>query len=73
MEALVFSIYYAATISMTPGQFELYIGEKRLSVLERYRFATEQALAQADFLNTPSMLLLQAAVLFLTARRGEDP
>lgn len=71
-EALVFAIYYAAIISMAPAQCQSTMGLARDVAVERYRFAVEQALARADLLNTQSMVLLQAAVLFLSALRNQD-
>jgi transcription factor-like protein len=70
-EALLFSVYLAAVISMTPEQcYFLLLGEDRRTVIRQYRFAMEQALARADFLNSRShwnLTLLQAVVLFLTS------
>ncbi|KAK2771776.1 hypothetical protein FQN53_004890 [Emmonsiellopsis sp. PD_33] len=71
-ETLLFAIYYSAAISMdTPRCLEI-LGIPRETALERYRFATEQAMARANLLESQSMILLQAAVLFLTALRNED-
>ncbi|KAL3447117.1 hypothetical protein BJX65DRAFT_277431 [Aspergillus insuetus] len=71
-EALLFAIYYSTVISMDPEQCLDLLGIPRASALETYRFAVEQALARADLLNTQNLILLQAAVLFLTALRNED-
>lgn len=72
VEALVFAIYYAAIISMPSEQCVALLGLTRDAALERYRFAVEQAIARADLLNTQSMTLLQAVVLFLFALRNYD-
>ncbi|KAJ5808022.1 hypothetical protein N7474_009291 [Penicillium riverlandense] len=71
-EALVFAMYLSAIVSMTPAQCMNQFGEDREIAVKRYRFAVEQALAKANFLNTQSLVLLQAAVLFLIAVRRED-
>lgn len=71
-EALVFSMYLCTLVSMTPEQCMLQFGLDRTVAVKRYRFATEQALAKAGFLNTQSLVLLQAAVLFLVCVRRED-
>lgn len=71
-EALVFAIYYAAIISMPAEQCSAVMGLTRDVAVERYRFAVEQALARADLLNTQSVVLLQAVVLFLSALRNQD-
>ncbi|RMJ29048.1 Transcription factor [Aspergillus sp. HF37] len=71
-EALMFAIYYAAIISLSPEQCESQLGERRPAALAKYRFVVEQALARANLLNTQSVVLIQAAVLFLSALRNED-
>ncbi|KAF4985888.1 hypothetical protein FDECE_16250 [Fusarium decemcellulare] len=71
-EAVLFAIYYSAIISLDSEQCENIMGATRVAALEKYRFAVEQALARANFLNTQSMTLLQATVLFLSALRNED-
>ncbi|PWY85091.1 Zn(II)2Cys6 transcription factor [Aspergillus heteromorphus CBS 117.55] len=72
IEALLFAIYYAAVISMDPEQCESTLGVSKAHASEMYLFAVEQALARADLLNTQSLTLMQAAVLFLFALRNED-
>lgn len=71
-EALVFTIYFVAIISMSQEQCQSKLGETREALVSRYRFAVEQALAKANLLNTQNLMLLQAAVLFLIGVRRED-
>lgn len=72
-EALLFAIYYSAVISMDePKQCLNILGIPRDQALKKYRFAVEQALARADLLNTQSITLLQATVLFLWVLRSAD-
>ncbi|KAL2007732.1 hypothetical protein VTN00DRAFT_7714 [Thermoascus crustaceus] len=71
-EALIFAVYFSAVISMTPEQCVSQLGEERDAALHRYRFAVQQALARADFLNSQNLMLLQAAVLFLVAVQRHD-
>jgi hypothetical protein len=71
-EALVFAMYLSSFVSMKPEECAIQFGEDRATAVKRYRFATEQALAKAGFLNTQSLVLLQAAVLFLVCVRRED-
>lgn len=47
-------------------------GNDKESLLSQYRFALEQALAKANFLNTSEMVVLQAFVLFLILVRRHD-
>ncbi|KAI0203723.1 fungal-specific transcription factor domain-containing protein [Astrocystis sublimbata] len=71
-EALLFAIYYSAVISIDPDQCANSLGESRLVLLERYKFAVEQALARANLLSTHNTLLLQAAVLYVSVLRSDD-
>ena len=71
-EALVFAIYFSAIVSLKPDDCLVQFGEERSLLVKRYRFAVEQALSRANFLNTQSMVLLQAATLFLICIRRED-
>jgi hypothetical protein len=71
-EALVLSIYYVTIVSMSPEQCFSVLGDDRDTAVTRYRFAVEQALSKAGLLNTQSLMLLQAAVLFLIGVRRED-
>ncbi len=65
LEALKFSISYAATLSMTDEDCRHRIGEAREVLMARYRAGTEQALAKADFVNTVEMSTLQAMTIYL--------
>lgn len=65
-EALVFAMYLAAVISMPPEQCLAELGDDRDTTISRFRFATEQALARANLLNSRNINLLQAAVLFIS-------
>lgn len=71
-EALLFAIYYSTVISMESEQCQEVLGHSRAAAVKHYQFAVEQALARADLLNTQSLVLVQAAVLFLSALRNED-
>lgn len=71
-EALILAMYLVSIISLTPEQCSSLLGEERDSIVGRYRFAVEQALSKANFLNTQNLILLQAAVLFLIGIRRED-
>lgn len=71
-EALLFAIHYSAVISLSSEQCLKILEETREVALMRYRFATEQAFAQGNLLGTQSIIMLQAAVLFLSALPNED-
>ncbi|RMZ78346.1 hypothetical protein DV738_g3862, partial [Chaetothyriales sp. CBS 135597] len=71
-EALLFSLYLGAVISLTEEQCSKLLGESRDTLQKKYRFATEQALARADFLNSSSLVCLQAFTFFLICVRHMD-
>ncbi|KAF2458311.1 fungal-specific transcription factor domain-containing protein, partial [Lineolata rhizophorae] len=71
LEALMFAIYYCAITSVTWDNC-MDVGEDKLTMLKRYRFAVEQALARANFLTTDEMIVLQAFVMFLICLRRND-
>ncbi|KJX92284.1 hypothetical protein TI39_contig5877g00001 [Zymoseptoria brevis] len=72
-ECLLFAVYYGATTSLSGRECLLKLGEEKSVLLSRYRFAVEQALARAGFLNTEELVVLQAFVIFLMClRRNSD-
>ncbi|OJD12422.1 hypothetical protein AJ78_06986 [Emergomyces pasteurianus Ep9510] len=71
-EAALFSVYYAAITSMDPSQCLSILGQDRNTMLSRSRVAMEQAMARANILNSQSIVLLQAVVLFLLCVRRQD-
>ncbi|MCJ1432574.1 hypothetical protein MMC27_001931 [Xylographa pallens] len=74
LEALMFAIYALAVSSMTEEECQRTIGEAKLTLLDRYTFATHQALLRAKFLKTSDIVVLQAFVLFLLVMRPSyDP
>lgn len=64
-ECLLFAIYHFAVYSMGENVCAKDFGESRTTLLQRYLFATRQALVNACFLKTTDMAVLQALVLFL--------
>lgn len=72
-ECLLFAICHAAVTSTWPDECWKRFGESKSDLLARYQFGMEQALARADFLQTDSIFVLQAFVIFLTClRRTSD-
>ncbi|KZL73253.1 fungal specific transcription factor domain-containing protein [Colletotrichum incanum] len=68
-EALVFSIYLVAVISLTDEECRDLLGESREKHLARYRHATEAALSKVDFLRSTNLKVLQAFTLYLLSLR----
>jgi hypothetical protein len=67
VEAATFAIYHSVVVSMTPNEVLDCFMEERVELLSKYRFATEQALARANFLSTRNIMTLQAFALFLVS------
>ncbi|KAI5863939.1 fungal-specific transcription factor domain-containing protein [Durotheca rogersii] len=73
-EALLFSMYYAAVTSMEEEDVLANFGNTRAELNLKYRLGLELALAKADFLNVPDLVLVQAFVVFLfLVRRYDSP
>ncbi|TQV91571.1 Fungal specific transcription factor [Cordyceps javanica] len=72
--ALMFAIYYAAVTSMEETEVSLNFGITKAKLNLKFRVGFEQAMASADFLNNPTLVLVQAMVIFLfLARRHDSP
>lgn len=72
LDAMLFSIYYAAITSLTLEECKSRFGQEKKELLKKYRFAVEQALARANFMTTEELLVLQALVVFLMCLRRND-
>ena len=64
-ECLLFAIYHFAVFSMTEEECAKRFEQSRTALMQRYHFATRQALVNASFLKTTEMSIIQALVLFL--------
>lgn len=62
-------MYYAAVSAMTPAQCMNHLQEDKETLLDRYRTATEIALANANILLSSDLMTLQALVIFLVSPR----
>ncbi|KAJ5297503.1 hypothetical protein N7508_007752 [Penicillium antarcticum] len=71
-EALMFSIYYAAVTSMEEDDVMMNFGAPKTELNLKYRQGFEHALAKADFLNVPDLVLVQAFAIFIALVRRHD-
>ncbi|PNP51411.1 hypothetical protein THARTR1_07957 [Trichoderma harzianum] len=71
-EVVVFSICYAALTSLNDVDCQKMLGEERRVLLSRYRYATEQSLSRARFLESQNLGILAALILFLLCLRRHD-
>ncbi|KAF4339303.1 hypothetical protein FBEOM_6717 [Fusarium beomiforme] len=67
--ALCFAIYYASVTALPPEEVLNITGEDNKQALLRYRMCLEQSLAQADFLDNPTITLLQALAIYEATMR----
>ena len=67
VEALLFSVYYAAITSLTEGQCQQCFQEARDALLAKYRSGTETALVNADLMNTTELGTVQALAVFIVS------
>ena len=65
LNALLFSIYFAAVTSLSSAAAESLLGEERCVSLNKYKQGLEQSLAAANILDTPSIRSLQAMTIYL--------
>lgn len=72
LEALMFSIYYAAITSLEDDEVKTNFGAEKSHLIRQFRYGTEQALAKANFLNTSDLVVIQAFALFLVLVRRYD-
>lgn len=68
-EALMFSIYSAAVMSLKEDECKQKFGEPRKSLLSGYISATKAALSRAKFMGTTSLVVLQALILHIISVR----
>lgn len=68
-EALIFSIYLVAVVSLTDEECRSQLGEPREKHLARYCYATEAALSRVDFLRSTNLKVLQAFTFYLLSLR----
>ncbi|KAI9740064.1 MAG: hypothetical protein M1818_004815 [Claussenomyces sp. TS43310] len=70
LEAVIFSFYFATIISLEDDECHSLLGEQKPAMTARYRVAARQALINAGFLKSSSLMTLQAYAIFLTGIRG---
>lgn len=70
LNALLFSIYFAATTSLTSAAAANLLGQDKVVSLNRYKQGLEQSLAGAEILDKPSMKSLQALTIYLVSTTG---
>ncbi|KLU82374.1 fungal specific transcription factor domain-containing protein [Magnaporthiopsis poae ATCC 64411] len=73
LEALMFAIYMGAIVSMEEAEVKTNFDSDQATLIEKYRYALEIALAKAEFLTSTDLTTFQAFVLYTTlVRRRND-
>ena len=67
LDALLFSLYFAATTSLTSAAAASLLGQDKSIALNIYKQGFEQSLAAANILDTPSIRSLQAMTIYLVS------
>ena len=71
-ELVLFSVCYAALTSLNETDCQRLFGKDACVLVPRYRYAVEQALARARFLDSQNLVVLASLVLFLVCVRRHD-
>lgn len=73
-ECILFAVYHFAIFSLTQEKCEKIFSRSRSALLQKFHFATRQALVNASFLTSADTSVIQALILFLLAcRHHYDP
>jgi len=70
LEALMFSIYFIAVVSLDDEAIRNIFHQSRLAVIARFRLGAQNALIRAGYLRSYNLMVLQAFVIYLIAARG---
>lgn len=68
LEALLFSIYFMAVISLTDEEALDKLKEEKQRLLSRYHRGTQQALINAGFMKSSDLVVLQAFLMYLVSK-----
>lgn len=67
VSALLFAIYFAATTSLQVGDVEHLLGQNKSTALKIFKRLFEQSLEQANILENPTLISLQALTIYLVS------
>ncbi|KAK4670044.1 uncharacterized protein QC763_208270 [Podospora pseudopauciseta] len=71
-ETLMFAIYFAAVTSMEEPDVAGNLGSTKDELTRKFRSGFEHALAKTNFLGSPSLIVVQALLIFLLLVRCND-
>ncbi len=67
MIALLFSIYFAAVTSLRSPDLQVFLGQDRQAALGAYQRGLEVSLYMGSFLDSPTIVSLQAMAIYLVS------
>lgn len=67
LEALLFSIYFMAIVSLTDEEVQDTFKEEKTRLMSKYHRGTQQALINAGFMRSPDIVVLQAFLMYLVS------
>lgn len=67
LEALLFSIYFMAMVSLTDEEVQETFKEDRSRLMSKYHRGTQQALINAGFMRSSDLVVLQAFLMYLVS------
>lgn len=67
LEALLFSIYFMAIVSLTDEEAQETFKEEKAELIHKYHRGTQQALINAGFMRSPDIVVLQAFLMYLVS------
>ncbi|KAK2017362.1 fungal-specific transcription factor domain-containing protein [Colletotrichum eremochloae] len=71
--AVMFAVFFVSAVILEPSTVQGLTGEDKVTCLHRFKTGLEQAFAKADFLEHPSVKLLQALTVYMAALRVHNP
>ncbi|KAH7010209.1 hypothetical protein EDB80DRAFT_714654 [Ilyonectria destructans] len=67
--ALCCAVYFAATVALEPAEVASILGYDKYAILHQFKKGIDQAFAHSDFLEAPTVVLLQALAVYMAAVR----
>lgn len=71
LEAFMFAMYLLSTVSLDEEQVRASFNEDKTSMIARFNAACQQALINAGFMRSNSIMVLQAFLLYLVRDDGD--
>jgi hypothetical protein len=72
LQALIFAVYFTTASSLEEDECQSLFGEKSRVLISKYKSATHRALINARFLETSSLVVLQAFEFYLVSISAID-